>query len=365
MLKKITVLISLLFYILTGLLVFAAVGGAVTKKPFLLTVIKSGSMHPVFKRGYIVLIENLGEGGEVKLKDIVVFRSESGSLASKGWVMHRAIGGNSRDGFITKGDANDYTDQQDMSPAINRKWIAARAMCIGEVPLRVPLIGYLPLWLENMQKSPFVLPGIAVFLIVVLGISELFSNKKKQKSSLEQQTLFFFGGLTMTVVFVALTLASSQRFNFSYEVTLTEPGVSMSGLVGVVQLGQVKELKLSKVGRKGLLPMTIVASSKDYQISFNKNVLKPEVGSNEELIMKLTAQSIGKFKSTVWIGTFFPVLPAKLIYFLAKQSYWLALIITSLIPAVPLFLYPLLEPGLRRKTIKETRRKLRKLTRSV
>ena len=37
----------------------AAVGSAITKKPVLLTVIRSNSMYPVWERGDMVIIENL------------------------------------------------------------------------------------------------------------------------------------------------------------------------------------------------------------------------------------------------------------------------------------------------------------------
>ena len=90
----------------------AAVGSAITKEPVLLTVIRSNSMYPVWERGDMVIIKNLKEKETVHNGDIVFFKTEKGSLADKGWIAHRVVDGNADKGFITKGDANEYTDQQ-------------------------------------------------------------------------------------------------------------------------------------------------------------------------------------------------------------------------------------------------------------
>ena len=60
----------------------------------------------------MVIIKNVNEKKTVHIGDIVFFKTDEGSLADKGWIAHRVVDGNVDKGFITKGDANKYTDQQ-------------------------------------------------------------------------------------------------------------------------------------------------------------------------------------------------------------------------------------------------------------
>ena len=142
----------------------AAVGSAITKKPVLLTVIRSNSMYPVWERGDMVIIENLKEKDTIHNGDIVFFKTKEGSLADKGWIAHRVMSGNDDKGFITKGDANDYTDQEsDGTGPIKREWIAGRALTIGETPIVIPKIGYLSLWVEKYQSNPLYITRYCIY----------------------------------------------------------------------------------------------------------------------------------------------------------------------------------------------------------
>jgi len=64
---------------------------------------------------------NLSENDSVKIGDIVVFKSEEGSLSRQGYVLHRIIEQTEDGDFITKGDANDYKD-----PLLKREWIQVK-----------------------------------------------------------------------------------------------------------------------------------------------------------------------------------------------------------------------------------------------
>jgi len=44
---------------------------------------------------------------------IIVFHSEEDGIRE--WILHRIVGGDPEQGFITKGDANEFTDQPSQS----------------------------------------------------------------------------------------------------------------------------------------------------------------------------------------------------------------------------------------------------------
>jgi hypothetical protein len=59
------------------------------------------------------------------------------------------------------------------------------------------------------------------------------------------------------------------------------------------------------------------------------------------------ADKPGQYDSTIHIGMFYPLLPVSWIHTLAKANYWLALIVISLIPGLPLMAYPLIDSRMR------------------
>jgi signal peptidase len=370
LLKKPGFLLNAALYIITGLLIIAAVGGALTHKPFLLTVIRSGSMNPTLKRGDAVIIQRVDENTRLAPGDVIVFRSEGGSLAAQGWIMHRIVSGDAKTGYITQGDNNDETDQESGgSLPIKQEWVVSRALVLGGVILKIPLIGYIPLWLEHLQTHPMLLPGIAVTLAFIVAVDDLMGKKKRGKKranrNLEQQLLYFFSGLTIAVILAGSTLASSQHLRLEYEVSPNSKGVIMGSPVGIMQQGEVVERRLSELKNNGFIPIVASITTHDQQIRFSHDLLKLAPGQKEQITMTVSAQEPGKYKSSIWIGLFYPLLPAGLIHYLARKSFWLALAVLTMLPALPLILLPVLEPRLRLQTKKEIRRTLRRVSRRL
>lgn len=362
--KALSRIVDVILYILVFITVTSAVGAAVTKKPFLMTAVRSNSMYPLFQRGDMLLISPVLSKTSVNLGDIIIFKPEEGSLASKGIIAHRIYSGNEADGFITKGDANEYIDQTSKGDSlIMKKWITNRVITIGNKPLKIPLLGYIPLWMEKYQKSPFLLPAIALILAVIVGIGEMTINKKKRakKTKLEMPLIYFFCGLTISIMLVTSMLAMSQHLKLVYEVSETNQGVIMGSDVGIMMVGENIEKPLSELSNKGFFPMACTSTTDDSQITFSHNILSLGAGQSIETNYRVEAKTPGKYESIMHIGMFLPILPKSIIYFLAKQSYWLALIVISLIPGLPIMLYPLIDPRMRRKTIKEISHKVRKI----
>lgn len=369
--KKISRAIDVILYLLTAVALIVTISSTIMDKPVLLTSVKSNSMYPLFQRSDILLIKPLSATEQINIGDIVVFRTYVDTFPSEGWVVHRIIDGNDETGYITKGDANDCTDQENgRSELIKREWITAKVVTIGGKPVKIPLIGQLSLWMERFKTNPYAMPVIAVVLAAVVGVSELISIKKvkkksKSKYNLDKQLIYFLSGLTISVVICASMLASSQRIIIPYEVTLNEHGVIMGSDIGIIKVGDKIEKPLADLSNKGFLPVISTIISDDIQMTFSNAlmILKPGTELKSDIILDATTP--GKFKATVYIGMFYPLLPAKLVYWLAQRSYWLALIIISLIPGLPLMLYPLLDYKMRRLTIKEIRRFYRRIQRSI
>ena len=266
--KIVTKSLNILLVIAILCTLIAAVGSAITKEPVLLTVIRSNSMSPVWERGDMVIIKNLKDKDIVHNGDIIFFETEEGSLAEKGWIAHRVVSGDISQGFITQGDANKTTDQQDGSGPIERDWIAGRALTLGQTPLVIPKLGYLSLWMEEYQSNSFLLPVISLLLAGLIAFGEMKSGKRRKKKSkgMELQLIYIMGGFTIAIIMGATMLASGQTLNLIYEVSEQEKGVLMGSDVGILQVGDEVTQPLSELKNGGFIPLIGSITTNDKQI---------------------------------------------------------------------------------------------------
>lgn len=351
---------NFIFYIIVSITLISAIGSAVLKKPVLMTSVRSNSMYPSFQRGDIIFLNPFFPNHDTKIGDIIVFKTDGGSYDTKGWIVHRIIEGNLEAGYITKGDANDYTDQSSDNPSIKAEWIAGRVAVIGSKPLKMPLLGQLPLLMEKYSKTPYTLPVLALIIGLIMGISEFFSKKKRKviRENLDIQSIYFFSGITIAILMFGTMLSTGQNLKINYEVSKSTNGVIIGSKVGILRIGEIVEKPLSELNNKGFIPTTAVITTDDNQITLSHQKLLLTHGMQVKPTMTVNALKPGKYNSTIHVGMFFPLLPENLIYSLAKKSYWLALIIVSIIPGLPIMLYPLINSTLRRKTIRTIRHKL-------
>lgn len=366
--KLISKFINILVVVLILCSLIAAVGSAISNKPVLLTVIVSNSMYPVWERGDMVIIKNLKEEETVHHGDIVFFKTTKGDLADKGWIAHRIISGNADQGFITKGDANKYTDQESKGNVpIERKWIAGKAVTIGETPIVIPKIGYLSLWVEEFQTNQFILPAIALVIGILIAIGEFKSEKKQRKKiqGLELQLIYIIGGLTISIILGSTMLAAGEKINIIYEVSEHTQGVLMGSNVGILQIGDTVSQPLSELSNKGSFPSIAVITTNDKQIELSHTNMFLQKGQLINSTYTVHAEETGKYNSIVHVGMFYPLLPPSIVFFLAQKSYWLALAVVSLIPGLPLMLYPFIDDKMRRKMISVLRKRKNKLMSSL
>ena len=122
------------------LLVVVLLLGQVLGQPILLSFVETGSMSPTLDAGdgFIAvppsLVGGIGPG------DVVVFDAER--MNGGGLVTHRIVA-ETDEGFITKGDANPFTDQSSDvdEPPVQRAQIVAVAWQIGDSVVVVPKVG--------------------------------------------------------------------------------------------------------------------------------------------------------------------------------------------------------------------------------
>lgn len=355
--------VNILLIGIIGLTLAASIATEVFNKPVLLTVIKSNSMYPLWQRGDMLNIRSIPISEQIHKGEMVLFKSKEGLLASKGWIAHRIVNGDRKRGFITKGDANEKSDQAlKETPPIQRKWITAKVATIAGHPLVIPKIGFLTLWVQHIKSVKYVLPLIALLLAGIIAYQELMSQKKRSKrnNQLDLQWIYFLSGLTIMVVSAATMIINTQFITLNYHVS-DHKGVLSGSEVGILQLGTEKKGQLSKLQNSGIIPLDGVVSVNNPQVSVNHKYFTLYKGQIVHLNYSVRAKKIGHYHTRITIGLFYPLLPAPAIRKLAEINYWLAIGAISFIPAMPFIFFPFADRRLRRPLVKAFRKRKRRL----
>jgi signal peptidase len=108
--------------------------------PVLLSYVETGSMNPTLSPGDGFVAVPAQLAGPVEEGDVVVF--EAKKIQGGGLTTHRVVDETDR-GFITRGDANPFTDQDGGEPPVKRAQVLAVALQFGGTVISVPHVGTL------------------------------------------------------------------------------------------------------------------------------------------------------------------------------------------------------------------------------
>lgn len=143
------------------LLVFGLVlvAGQLLGQPVLLGFVETGSMEPTLAPGdgFVAIPSALTT---VERGDVIVFRAQE--VQGGGLTTHRVVGETER-GYVTKGDANPFTDQNGGEPPVKRTQVVAEAWQAGGTVVVVPSVGTV------VTGTQTVLQTLQRYLAVVLG----------------------------------------------------------------------------------------------------------------------------------------------------------------------------------------------------
>lgn len=143
-------------------LVVSLLLGQVLGSPVLVSFVETDSMAPTIEAGDGFIAVPAGLAGPVKPGDVVVFDAQR--LHGGGLVTHRVVE-ETDEGFITKGDANPFTDQSasNAEPPVRREQIVAEALQVGGSVVVIPKVGL------AVTASRALVSGIQTRLSLVLG----------------------------------------------------------------------------------------------------------------------------------------------------------------------------------------------------
>ncbi|MFB6085079.1 MAG: signal peptidase I [Halorientalis sp.] len=118
--------------------IVAVVAGQLLGQPVLLGYVTSGSMAPTMEAGDGFVAIPAAVAGDIEEGDVIVFQAET--LHGGGLTTHRVVDVTEQ-GYITKGDANPFTDQDNDEPPVKDAQVVATAWQPGGEVLVIPELG--------------------------------------------------------------------------------------------------------------------------------------------------------------------------------------------------------------------------------
>ena len=166
--------LTLAVELLAVVVVLSLVLGQALGTPVGLSYVETGSMEPTLEPGdgFVAIPTELA--GPVEEGDVVVFRAEE--IQGGGLTTHRVVGETER-GYVTKGDANPFTDQDGGEPPVKEPQVVAVALQVGGSVVAIPglgtVVGGVQTVLSTVQRHLAALLGTRS-LLGAQGLAYLF-----------------------------------------------------------------------------------------------------------------------------------------------------------------------------------------------
>lgn len=123
---------------LLGVLAVVLLIGQAIGQPLLLSYVRSGSMEPAIDRGDGFVALPTAVTGPPSEGDVMVYRAEQ--VNQGGLTTHRVVD-DTGNGYVTRGDANPFTDQSAGEPPVRDPQVVAVALQLGGDVVVLPSLG--------------------------------------------------------------------------------------------------------------------------------------------------------------------------------------------------------------------------------
>ncbi|MES3160315.1 MAG: signal peptidase I [Halorubrum sp.] len=145
-------------------IVVSLVIGQYLGQPVLLSFVETGSMVPTLDPGDGFVAIPAPLAGSIGTGDVVTFDAQE--IEGGGLTTHRVVEETER-GYITRGDANPFTDQDSGEPVVQDADIVAKALTVGGSVVVIPHLGTVAMAFQSTLES------VQTWLAVTLGTRSL------------------------------------------------------------------------------------------------------------------------------------------------------------------------------------------------
>ena len=333
------------------LLVLALLLGSLAGRPVMVGVVDSGSMSPTLGTGDGFVSVPREVGGELGPGAIVVFRAES--LHGGGLVTHRIVG-ETAEGYVTKGDANAFTDQATDEPPVPDSRVVAVVPQVAGQPLVIPglgvvvdaVAGLLEGVLGTLAGLPIV-PGRlgprSVALVVFLGsvawyvaAGRLAGDRQSARTTERETGLdprLLVGVAVLAIVLAATASMVGPGGGGTVSVVSAEfdaPGAR------VIPAGET-ETTTRPIGNGGFVPVLVIHETADEAVSVDPAAVTVPARATANVTVTVTAPpETGYYTHHVQRHRYLALLPTDWLHALYRVHPWLPVLAVDLVVAVPM-----------------------------
>jgi signal peptidase len=318
------------FEVVLVVVLVSLVAGAVVGQPVLLSYVETGSMEPTIDTGDGFVAVPAVIAGPPSEGDIVVYRAQE--LQGGGLTTHRIVGETER-GYVTRGDANPFTDQSGGEPPVTEDRIVAHALQVGGHPVVIPALGTAISGVQNaviaLQNAIASVLGVDAFLgpqgvgLVLFGIGlGLFglsvvlgriegptrdrSRSRSRGGSVDARRV------TLVLLVIVLLPANVAMVVPSGVHEMTVDGYTVAAAEDV-DPGETAAWEYT-VRNSGFVPVVVVFESADPTVSIPQYRRALGPGDTRQLSIGVTAPPPGETHTgTVREYRYLPVLPPSVI----------------------------------------------------
>ncbi len=322
---------------LAGALVAALLLGALLGQPIGPAFVETGSMQPTLAPGDGFVAVPPALSGDLGPGDVVTFRSrtDGGRLTT-----HRIVE-RTPDGFVTRGDANPFTDQQAGEPPVTRERIVAVALRVngGVVSLGglgaavgaarglvAGLAGTLGLAGGAGRLAPALAAAVAgAWLLdrVLAAGRRSARDRRRREDGFDADRLLALSVLAVVCVATLTTALAGGTTAVTFD--SVAPGDDRSG---GIPAGAERQVPV-ELSNRGLLPAVTVLSASDGATPSDRTA---RLGARSTAIVNVTVAAPvepGSYERTVRHRRYLGVLPAGLVLTVHDTHPWLAVLATD------------------------------------
>lgn len=331
---------------LLALFVVSMAAGMVLGQPVLLGYVETGSMSPTLEPGdgFVAIPSVLA--GSVEEGDVVVFEAErvnGGRLTT-----HRVVG-EREGGFVTRGDANVVTDQDNGEPPVRRDQVVAEALQIGDWVVVLPKLGLVVAPVQafvgslTAAVSGVVAPGsfggsqslaYAIFLVGVVayiasvvaerreGTRHVRGSPSRDDGAVDARYVVLVGTMAVLALVTGAMVATGGPHE--YDVISAETD---SARPYVVQHGTTENVTY-RVPSYGLVPATVVLEPASENVAVEPAAAYVPAGGTVNASVALTAPpETGHYPQSLVEHRYIGVLPVGTVVALHAIHPWLPVVI--------------------------------------
>lgn len=323
--------------------------GQVLGQPILLAYVETGSMAPTMQPGDGFIAVPAAVTPPPEHGDIIVFEAQE--LHGGGLTTHRVVN-RTEAGYITRGDANPFTDQAGVEPPVSESQIVAEALRINGEVVVIPDLGT---GIRTIQES---LSGVAGLITATLSIGVLFesagtaqslvwigigvigvgviadavtSNRRTSRSERRSnyiKTSTFLLGLVLIVITPATASMVLSSGTTSFDIVSSQAPNEDPFVIGVGDEATIKYRMLND----GFIPVLTVIEPNHPDLSVKRSVfIVPGQSAEVTLLTVQAPESTGAYSRSISEWRYIPILPRSVILFLHGIHPYIAMAVIDIV----------------------------------